>query len=72
MEVVEQYKAYNASVHLAETNGLEGWNWNTMTPEGPPIDITNLETRVFFEDEKNQPLNNKTFNTQLGALPGME
>ena len=43
-EVVEQYKVYKAFVHLTETNNLECWNWNIMTPEGPPIDITNLET----------------------------
>ena len=50
-EVVEQYKAYKAFVHLVETNDLEGWNWNTMTPERPPVDITNLKIEDFLEDK---------------------
>ena len=68
-EVAEQYKAYKAAVHLAETNDLEGWNWNTMTSESPPIKITNLETCDFFEDEDDQHLDNETFNNHLGAPP---
>ena len=69
-EVAEQYIAYNGSVHSTEKNDLEDWDWNTMTPKGPPIDITDLETRDFFEDEESQPLSNEAFNTQLGAPPG--
>lgn len=69
--MAEQYKAYKASVHLAEANDSEGWNWNTMTPEMPPIDITNLEARDFFKDEDSQPLDNEAFNTHLAAPPGM-
>ena len=63
---MEQYKAYKASVYLAETNDLEGWNWDIMTSERPPFDITNLETRDFFEDEDNQHLDNEAFNNLLG------
>ena len=68
---MERYKAYKASVHSAETNDLEGWNWDIMTSESPPIDITNLETRDFFEDEDSQHLKNEAFNNLLGAPPGM-
>ena len=70
---MEQYKAYKASVHSAETetNDLEGWNWDIMTSKKPPIDITNLETRDFFENEDNQHLDDRAFNSLLGAPPGM-
>ena len=70
---MEQYKAYKASVYSAEieTNDLEGWNWDIMTSERPLINITNLETRDFFEDEDNQHLDNEAFNNHSGAPPGM-
>ena len=42
-----------------------------MTPERPPIDITNLDTNDFFEDEDNQLLDNEAFNNHLGASHGM-
>ena len=42
-----------------------------MTPKGPPIGITNLETRDFFKDEDIKPLSNMAFNAQLKAHPGM-